>query len=390
VAKISCSHVSKSYGALGVVEDFNLEVDDHEFVVFLGPSGCGKSTILRMIAGLEDISGGTISIDGEIVNDLLPRERNVAMVFQNYALYPHMTVYGNIAFGLKRMKVTRDEIDRRVHDVASLLGLEPFLARKPSALSGGQQQRVAIARAMIKTPQVFLFDEPLSNLDAKLRNHMRVEIARLHQKLKTTTVYVTHDQLEAMTLADRIVLLKAGRIEQIGTPAELYERPRSLFVASFLGTPSMNLIDVTVGEAGDTWLLSTGRAIFTVARARFDLTPGAAVVLGVRPADLRVAGPEVTGNVVGGNVIGGIVELVEYLGNEALVDVALGGTTGDRPLGALVPTHLSPAVGAAVRFTVDEDRLHLFDAETGLSLLNPRTLRPVRDRPPPGIRQLYA
>ncbi|MGF6178034.1 ABC-type sugar transport system ATPase subunit [Ensifer sp. 4252] len=220
MANIACSNVDKQYGAVSVIKDFNLDVADHEFIVFLGPSGCGKSTLLRMIAGLEDISGGKVVIDGKTVNDLPPRDRGVAMVFQNYALYPHMTIYDNIAFGLKRMKVPKPEIDQRIRAVAATLGLYPYLERKPTELSGGQQQRVAIARAMIKTPRVFLFDEPLSNLDAKLRNHMRVEIARLHQKLKTTTIYVTHDQLEAMTLADRIVLMKGGAIEQVGTPAE--------------------------------------------------------------------------------------------------------------------------------------------------------------------------
>lgn len=225
MANIVCSNVDKQYGAVDVIRDFNLDVADHEFIVFLGPSGCGKSTLLRMIAGLEDISGGTVSIGGRTVNDLPPRDRGVAMVFQNYALYPHMTIYDNIAFGLKRMKVSKAEIDTRIRTVSATLGLEPYLARKPTELSGGQQQRVAIARAMIKTPRVFLFDEPLSNLDAKLRNHMRVEIARLHQKLKTTTIYVTHDQLEAMTLADRIVLMKGGRSNRSARPQKSTSGP---------------------------------------------------------------------------------------------------------------------------------------------------------------------
>jgi multiple sugar transport system ATP-binding protein len=365
MAKISCTHLNKSYGPDEVVQDFNLEVDDHEFVVFLGPSGCGKSTILRMIAGLEDISGGTLTIDGRVVNDLLPRERNVAMVFQNYALYPHMTVFENIAFGLRRMKVKKPEIERRVQEVAAILGLDPYLARKPTQLSGGQQQRVAIARAMIKTPQVFLFDEPLSNLDAKLRNHMRVEIARLHKKLKTTTVYVTHDQLEAMTLADRIVLLKGGVIEQVGTPAEIYERPRTLFVAGFIGTPNMNLIEVTIGEADGKWLLSTGKASVAVDKSRFDARPGAKAVLGIRPADLKPAGP---GSI--GSVLEGTVDLVEFLGNEVLADIALlGRVEGEKLVSALLPVPQCPPVGSAIRLAVDEQRIHLFDAESGLSLL---------------------
>ena len=250
MAGIVRRNLKKKYGDQEVVSDFSLNVADHEFVVFLGPSGCGKSTILRMMAGLEDISGGELSIDGTIVNDLEPRDRGVAMVFQNYALYPHMTVRNNIAFGLRRLKVPEAEIDRRLAEVVAMLGLDPVIARKPSELSGGQQQRVAIARAMIKTPKVFLFDEPLSNLDAKLRAQMRYEIARLHKKLKTTTVYVTHDQMEAMTLADRIVLLNAGRIEQVGTPEEIYERPQTLFVAGFIGTPAMNLLPIAARRRG--------------------------------------------------------------------------------------------------------------------------------------------
>ena len=246
MAELSFRKISKKYGETEVVSGFNLEVHNHEFIVFLGPSGCGKSTILRMIAGLEEITGGELSIDGRVVNELPPRERNIAMVFQSYALYPHMSVRENITFGLRRMKIGASEIERRVEAAAVTLGLEPFLDRKSTALSGGQQQRVAIARAIVKTPGVFLFDEPLSNLDAKLRNHMRVEIARLHQRLKTTTVYVTHDQLEAMTLADRIVLLRNGLIEQVGSPREIFDRPNSQFVAAFIGTPAMNFFDVDV------------------------------------------------------------------------------------------------------------------------------------------------
>ena len=365
MAKITFSHLNKSYGQVEVVKDFNLDVADHEFVVFLGPSGCGKSTILRMIAGLEEISGGTLSIGDKVVNDLLPRDRNLAMVFQNYALYPHMSVFDNIAFGLKRMKISKDEIDKRVKNVTEILGLEPYLNRKPTHLSGGQQQRVAIARAMIKTPGVFLFDEPLSNLDAKLRNHMRVEIARLHKKLKTTSIYVTHDQLEAMTLADRIVLLKSGVIEQVGTPAEIYERPKTLFVANFIGTPNMNFIDVVAAEAENEWALSDGTTTFTVDRSRFALHAGQKAILGVRPADLHAADASITKNIVQGNV-----ELVEFLGNEALVDIVRSNQTeGDNPFAALVPTGQSPAVGAKVRYTFNESRAHIFDAETGLSLL---------------------
>lgn len=361
MANIVCSNVDKQYGAVSVIADFNLDVADHEFIVFLGPSGCGKSTLLRMIAGLEDISGGKVAIGGRTVNDLPPRDRGVAMVFQNYALYPHMTIYDNIAFGLKRMKVPKPEIEQRIRAVAATLGLAPYLGRKPTELSGGQQQRVAIARAMIKTPRVFLFDEPLSNLDAKLRNHMRVEIARLHQKLKTTTIYVTHDQLEAMTLADRIVLMKGGAIEQVGTPAEIYDRPRTLFVAGFIGTPNMNFIDVTTEKVDGGWSLRAAGCNIHAAGTRFALTPGQKVVLGFRPADLEIA----TSADDQANVVAGVADLVEFHGNDALVTFLFAG----KEIGALVKASACPKPGDQVAFTIGEESLHLFDQSNGLSLL---------------------
>ncbi len=246
MATVECRDIRKSYGHHEVIRDFNLSIEDHEFVVFLGPSGCGKSTLLRMIAGLEDISGGDLLIGGARMNDQDPGERGIAMVFQNYALYPHMSVRQNITFALERAGESKARIAERLAPVVESLGLEVYLERKPTELSGGQQQRVAIARAMIKTPEVFLFDEPLSNLDAKLRGHLRVEIAKLHKTLRATSIYVTHDQLEAMTLADRIVLMNQGRIEQMGTPEEIYSRPATLFAAGFIGTPNMNLIEFTV------------------------------------------------------------------------------------------------------------------------------------------------
>ncbi|MBZ9677799.1 ABC transporter ATP-binding protein [Mesorhizobium sp. ES1-1] len=359
MSAIVCSHVDKSYGATSVIRDLNLSIEEHEFVVFLGPSGCGKSTLLRMLAGLEDISGGEISIGGTVVNDLDPGDRGVAMVFQNYALYPHMTIFDNIAFGLKRQNVPKAEIRQRVGAVSTTLGLDPYLDRKPAELSGGQQQRVAIARAMIKTPKVFLFDEPLSNLDAKLRNHMRVEIARLHQSLNTTTVYVTHDQLEAMTLADRIVLLRDGRIEQIGSPAEIYERPGNLFVAGFIGTPNMNFIDVTIGRDGDAWTLTNAGTVFTISGERFRLQQGERAVLGIRPPDLVAASPGASGN-----LLEGTADLIEFHGNDALVTFCLGG----KEISALVPSRACPAIRADVRYGFDESSLHLFDAQSGMSL----------------------
>jgi multiple sugar transport system ATP-binding protein len=360
MAEIICRQLNKKYGAVEVVPNFNLSVDDHEFVVFLGPSGCGKSTILRMIAGLEDISGGEVSIGGKVVNDLEPRDRGIAMVFQNYALYPHMTIRENIAFGLRRLKVSEAEIDRRIGEVVGMLGLKPVIGRKPTELSGGQQQRVAIARAMIKTPKVFLFDEPLSNLDAKLRAQMRFEIARLHKELKTTTVYVTHDQMEAMTLADRIVLLNAGRIEQVGTPQEIYERPSSLFVAGFIGTPAMNLLPMTVGKSRDGWKLSGVNCTLNVSADRFGLEDGQKIVLGVRPADLSKSAAASEKN-----VLSGTSDMVEFHGDQILVSFPM----GESRISAFVPARQRPKEAEPAAFKVDESVMHVFDAGTGRSLL---------------------
>src|SRR6187399_3592102 len=242
--------INKFYDSVHAVKDVNLQIRDKEFVVFVGPSGCGKTTTLRMIAGLEAISSGDISIDGTVVNNLAPMDRDIAMVFQNYALYPHMSVYDNMAFGLKMRKFARPEIQKRVQDAAEILGIQELLKRKPRQLSGGQRQRVAVGRAIVRNPQVFLFDEPLSNLDAKLRVAMRTEIKELHQRLKTTTVYVTHDQIEAMTMADKIVVMHDGRVEQIGAPLELYDRPQNIFVAGFIGSPSMNFLPGAIKSNG--------------------------------------------------------------------------------------------------------------------------------------------
>ncbi|WFE76730.1 ABC transporter ATP-binding protein [Roseinatronobacter sp. S2] len=359
MAGISCRHIKKQYGDLEVVEDFSLEVADREFVVFLGPSGCGKSTILRMLAGLEHITGGELLIGGQRMNDAEPGDRGIAMVFQNYALYPHMTIKDNIAFGLRRLKTPEQEINQRVDHVTGLLGLGQYLERKPTALSGGQQQRVAIARAMIKTPDVFLFDEPLSNLDAKLRAHMRVEIAKLHKDLRTTSVYVTHDQMEAMTLADRIVLLNAGKIEQIGTPEEIYSTPETLFVAGFIGTPAMNFLNLTARRRDTGWQLS-GRGIeLNIAATEFMLRDGQDVVLGLRPSRIRPVDQGFCGP-----ILQGVVSLVEFHGDSVLASF----TFKDIDVASLMPAQQRPNEGDCLNFGFLEEDVHLFDAASGTSL----------------------
>ena len=359
MAQIVCKGLTKRYDSgPPVLHPLDLQIRDGEFVVLLGPSGCGKSTMLRMIAGLEDITGGELSIGDAVVNALPARERNVAMVFQNYALYPHMTVYDNIAFGLRRLKVPAAEIDRRVREVAAVLSLDAMLERKPRAMSGGQQQRAAIARAMIKTPAVFLFDEPLSNLDAKLRAQLRGDIKRLHQRLKTTTVYVTHDQLEAMTLADRVILMRGGHIEQAGTPSDLYHYPHTVFAAGFIGTPAMNFIDATVSiENGVPHARCRDRS-WPLAAPRFaGLHAGQTIKLAIRPNYLKIAASHAPRPLQ----IDGRVELVELLGAEALISFDF---AGER-LAALVPANAVPTLGDMVTFHFEDNELHVFDGQTG-------------------------
>ncbi|SEA94247.1 ABC transporter ATP-binding protein [Paraburkholderia sartisoli] len=360
MANITCRGLTKQYdGGPPVLHPLDMHIDEGEFVVLLGPSGCGKSTMLRMIAGLEEISGGDLSIGGTVVNEVPARERNVAMVFQNYALYPHMSVYDNIAFGLRRLRTPKVEIDRRVREVAAMLNLDGLLDRKPRAMSGGQQQRAAIARAMIKTPSVFLFDEPLSNLDAKLRAQLRTDIKRLHQRLKTTTVYVTHDQLEAMTLADRVILMRGGRIEQEGTPTELYQYPRTFFAAGFIGTPAMNFLTGSVQRAAGTVSATSATGCWQLRGNRFDrLRDGQAVTLAIRPNYLRLAD---NGRVDDSLILNGTVELVEMLGAEALVTVDC---SGER-IAALVPSSAAPRTDEKVTLAFSERDLHIFDAKTG-------------------------
>src|SRR5262252_5396213 len=284
--------INKFYDSVHAVKDVNLQIRDMEFVVLVGPSGCGKTTTLRMIAGLEAISSGDISIDGQVVNDLAPMDRDIAMVFQNYALYPHMSVYDNMAFGLKMRKFSRADIGRRVQEAAEILGIHQLLSRKPRQLSGGQRQRVALGRAIVRHPQVFLFDEPLSNLDAKLRVQMRVELKKLHERLGTTAIYVTHDQVEAMTLGDRVVVMRDGWVQQVGDPMELYNQPANRFVAGFIGSPAMNFADVRIeGENGGLWAKGDGIRIKVPEPMTDRVGPhaGKAVTFGVRPEDMRIA-----------------------------------------------------------------------------------------------------
>ncbi len=348
MATVECRGIRKVYGALEVMRDFDLKIDDHEFIVFLGPSGCGKSTMLRMIAGLEDISGGDLFIGGERMNDRDPGDRGIAMVFQNYALYPHMSVRENITFGLERAGTPKAAIEERLAPVVEALGLDVYLGRKPTELSGGQQQRVAIARAMIKTPEVFLFDEPLSNLDAKLRGSLRVEIARLHHDLKTTSIYVTHDQLEAMTLADRIVLMKDGKIEQMGTPEEIYQKPATVFAAGFIGTPNMNFLTL---DKDAQHLVDADLSL----AAPFAVRAGP-VIVGLRPGALRL-------NADGG-AIRGRVERNEFHGETRLLTL----NTGSNELCVSVPASERVMEGEVLGFDVQPEDLHLFDPETGRRL----------------------
>ena len=355
MADVRLTGVKKRFGAVEVLKGVDLEIADGEFVVFVGPSGCGKSTLLRTIAGLEEVTEGEIAIGGRRVNDLSPSDRGIAMVFQSYALYPHMTVRENMAFGLKLARTDKAEIDRRVTAAAETLNITDYLDRKPKALSGGQRQRVAIGRAIVREPQVFLFDEPLSNLDAALRVRMRYEFASLHDRLKTTMIYVTHDQIEAMTLADRIVVLSAGRIEQVGAPMELYEHPRNLFVAEFIGSPKMNLIAAEVVEAsatGATVKLTTGERV----TARVDgarAKAGDAVTLGVRPEHLALDGD--------GSAIATTAAFVETLGHATYA--YLNHPASSETLTVQLPGEVRPTTGDALTVRIPADKTHLFDAD---------------------------
>jgi multiple sugar transport system ATP-binding protein len=369
MARVVIENLVKVYdekGGPGVraVNGINLTIEDREFMVLVGPSGCGKSTTLRLVAGLEGVSGGTITIDDQVVNDVPPKDRDLAMVFQNYALYPHMSVFENLAFGLRQRKLPSAEIESRVREASAMLGLDPYLKRKPAALSGGQRQRVAVGRAIVRHPKVFLFDEPLSNLDAKMRTATRAELSRLHDRLGATMIYVTHDQMEAMTMGDRICVMQDGNIMQVAAPLELYDRPANLFVAGFIGSPPMNLVRGTLAA-------EHGRLVFTgdgdqpgPLRLPLDEASagaaapvvGQAVVLGVRPEDIRPG--------ESGAALAGRIDVVEPMGAETFVHLVCGGHT----LIARLEPSARPARGDTLPFRFAPGKLHLFDAASGAAL----------------------
>jgi len=359
MAKVELKGIGKVYpGDVRAVENANITIEDREFVVLVGPSGCGKTTTLRMVAGLEDITEGTLEIDGKIVNDLPPKDRDIAMVFQNYALYPHMTVFDNMAFGLKIRKFPKDEIQQRVSEAAQILDIESLLERKPKALSGGQRQRVAVGRAIVRKPKVFLFDEPLSNLDAKLRVQMRAEISSLHNRLNATMMYVTHDQVEAMTMADKIVVMKDGLIQQIGSPLNLYNEPDNRFVAGFIGSPPMNFMSVELKEEGGKLIMDEGNFTLELGPKETKLMKeyaGKRTTFGIRPENLDyVADGKKEGCVVGK------IEVIEQLGEEIHLIV----NTGNHNFVAKVPPHLELKIGQEISLKPKDDKTYFFDAET--------------------------
>ena len=370
MADLQLNHIYKKYpGGVTAVSDFCLDIEDKEFIVLVGPSGCGKSTTLRMIAGLEEISEGELYIGGRLVNDVAPKDRDIAMVFQNYALYPHMSVFDNMAFGLKLRKTPKDEIKKRVHEAAKILDIEHLLERKPKALSGGQRQRVALGRAIVRNPKVFLMDEPLSNLDAKLRVAMRTEINKLHKKLETTFIYVTHDQTEAMTMGSRIIVMKDGFVQQVDTPANLYNKPCNMFVGGFIGSPQMNFVDALLSKNNDgvflefdgqTIKLPEGKASNPV----LDDYIGKTVVLGIRPEDIYddeafiAAKPEAT--------IETYVDVTEMMGAEYYLYL----TVADKKFTARVNPRTTAKMGDTIKVAFDTNKIHLFDKETEVTIIN--------------------
>jgi len=361
MASITYEHVWKRFGEVVAVQDLDITIEDQEFLVFVGPSGCGKSTSLRMLAGLEEISEGTISIDGRVVNDVPPKDRNIAMVFQSYALYPHMSVYDNMAFGLKLRKTPKAEIDRRVKEAGGLLGIEDLLDRKPKQLSGGQRQRVALGRAIVREPAVFLMDEPLSNLDAKLRVQTRAEISKLHKRLETTFIYVTHDQVEAMTMGSRICVLRDGLMMQIASPQNLYDYPDNIFVAGFIGSPSMNFFDVTMVEQDNDLYADSGTFRLKLPAEKAETARpyiGKQMVFGIRPEDIHDR--DYTPPGIRAEPLACQVDVTELMGNEIFVYLL----SGQKAFIARVDPRTKATLGGELDVVVDMDNIHLFDRDT--------------------------
>ncbi len=370
MASLSLKNIYKRYaGGVTAVTDFCLDIADKEFIILVGPSGCGKSTTLRMIAGLEEISEGELYIGDRLVNDVAPKDRDIAMVFQNYALYPHMTVFENMAFGLKLRKTPKEEIKKRVEEAARILDITHLLDRKPKALSGGQRQRVALGRAIVREPQVFLLDEPLSNLDAKLRAQMRTELAKLHKRLGTTFIYVTHDQVEAMTMGDRIVVMKDGFIQQVDNPQALYEKPCNIFVAGFIGSPQMNFIDATVEVKGEKAVIKFGTFEIEVPESKIKASKikdynGKAVTLGVRPENLYDDAEHLSAATTG--VLECHVEVTEMMGAETYLYLTCDGA----PITARVDPKTTARVGDTIKVAVDINKIHVFDKDTEQAIFN--------------------
>ena len=370
MAELQLKNIYKIYsGGVTAVSDFCLDIDDKEFIVLVGPSGCGKSTTLRMIAGLEEISKGELYIDGKLMNDVAPKDRDIAMVFQNYALYPHMTVFDNMAFGLKLRKTPKDEIKKRVHEAAKILDIEHLLERKPKALSGGQRQRVALGRSIVRSPKVFLMDEPLSNLDAKLRVAMRTEINKLHKKLETTFIYVTHDQTEAMTMGTRIIVMKDGIVQQVDTPANLYNKPCNMFTAGFIGSPQMNFIDAMLSKNEEGVFLTFGNETVKLPEGKASNPVlndyiGKTVVLGIRPEDIHDEEAFVSASE--SSVVNAYVDVTEMMGAEYFLYL----TIADKAFTARVNPRTTAKIGDTIKIAFDANKIHLFDKETELTIIN--------------------